>query len=200
MGFKSQSIDKIFTQKIRMCDYDNLPSEVKELVNYTITNNLKQNPILRLKKDIKPKEDSLWFLNWSNIIELREALSEQDLRSAIKIVYGISENQFNQLEVFNLYAAYLWIANQFKEMMETEIEQLSFELGEDEKEAGAEDLQEFGYVVALDGLAGGDILKYDEYLRLPYAKVFRKLCLDKTRYEINKNMQKNASRKSQGNL
>ena len=194
MGIKSYSIDKVFSQRIRICEYESLPNDVMQLVNYTITNNLKQNAVLRLKTDIRSKEDNLWFLSWSNIIELREALSNQRLCEAIKIVYGITDAQFNNLGIFNVYAAYLWIAHQFKQMMETEIEQLSFELENEEKEAGAEELQNFGYAVALDGLAGGDILKYDSYLKLPYAKVFRKLCLDKTRYEINKNMQRNASR------
>ena len=177
-----------------MFEYQHLTDEVRQLIDYTIENNLKQNPILRLRADVKPKCESLWSLQWTDIIELREALCDNDLEKAITIVYGINKYQFLQLGIFNTYAAYLWIAHQFKEMMETEIERLTLELDEDEKNAGAEDLQDFGYVVALDGLAGGDILKYDHYLKLPYAKVFRKLCLDKTRYEINKNMQRNASR------
>lgn len=195
MGFKSYNIDKVFSRKIRMYEYNILPDDVRTLVNYTVANNLKLNPVLRLgRKNIEPKGETLWFLTWDSIIQLRSALVENDLIKSIELVYGLNSKQFAQLEIFNVYAAYLWIAIEFKKMMETEIEQLSFELDEDEKNAGAEDLQDFGYAVALDGLAGGDILKYDEYLRLPYAKVFRKLCMDKTRYEINKNMQKNASR------
>jgi hypothetical protein len=195
MGLKSYSIDKVFSKRIKMLEYPHLPLDVKELVDYTVMNNLKQNSILRLRKDIKPLHDSLWSLPWTDIIELRQALADNNLEKAINIVYKINKYQFLQLGIFNIYAAYLWIAHQFKDMMEIEIEQLSFDMDNEEKEAGAEELQDFGYVVALDGLAGGDVLKYDAYLKLPYSKVFRKLCLDKTRYEINKNMQNNASRK-----
>ena len=195
MGFKSYNIDTVFSRKIKMYEYNIIPNDVRTLINYTIANNLKPNPVLRLgRKNIQPKGETLWYLSWDAIIQLRSALVDNDLVKSIELVYGLNKKQFTQLEIFNAYAAYLWIVIEFKNMIETEIEQLSFELDEDEKNAGTEDLQDFGYAVALDGLAGGDILKYDQYLRLPYTKVFRKLCMDKTRYEINKNMQKNASR------
>jgi len=199
MGWKSYSIEKVFDSRLRMWEHYKLPVEVKDVVDFTIIHNLKANPVLRLtrKKDLQIQ--SLWELRWTDIIELREALSTNDLVKAICLVYKIKPNQFNQLEIFNVYAVYLWIVTQFKVMMETEIEQLTLDLDDEEKQAGAEDLQDFGYVVALDGLAGGDILKYNDYLLIPYAKIFRKLVLDKTRYEINKNMQKNASRNATRN-
>ena len=195
MGIKSHSVENVFSKNIKMLEYAHLKTDVKELVDYTVMNNLKANSVLRLRRDVKPKFETLWQLPWTDIIELREALVENNLQEAIKLVFGIDKIKFLQLGIFNTYAAYLWIAKEFMEMNRIEIEQLSMDMDDDEKEAGTEDLQDFGYAVALDGLAKGNLLEYDKWLVIPYNKIFRKLLLDKTKYEINKNIQRNASRK-----
>lgn len=200
MGFKSHSIENIFDNRLLLAQYPLLNNEVKSLIEYTIKENLKVNSELRIKlKVIKPKHNSLWFMSWSDIIELRLAISENNMFECFRIVYGINEKQFSKLELLNAFASYKWMAENFKAIIDVEVEQLASELTEEEKEAGAEDLQQFTYSVALDGLTKGDLLKYDAYLQLPYTKIFRKLCLDKTRYDINKQLQENASRKSQRN-
>jgi hypothetical protein len=181
-----------------LVEYPLLPQEAKEIVDYTIKETLRGNPELRIKgKVIKPKQMNFWSLTWSDIILLRLAITDQNMLDVLSIVFQIGEKEFMKLELFNAYAAYIWVVNQFKAIIDAEIEQLASELSDEEKDAGAEDLQEFGYTVALDGLTKGDLLKYDDYLMLPYSKVFRKMCLDKTKYDINKQLQENASRKSQ---
>ncbi len=198
MGIKSYSLENLFVTKIMLVEYPLLPQEVKEVADYTIKETLRGNPELRIKgKVIKPKQMNFWSLTWSDIILLRLAITDQNMLDVLSIVFQIGEKEFMKLELFNAYAAYTWVVNQFKTIIDAEIEQLASELSEEEKEAGAEDLQEFGYTVALDGLTKGDLLKYDDYLMLPYSKVFRKMCLDKKKYDINKQLQENASRKSQ---
>lgn len=198
MGIKSYSLEKLFTAKLMLADYANLPIDAKEIVDYTIRETLRSNPELRInRKLIKPKQNNFWFLTWSDIIELRLAIANQNMFDVLKLVFKINEKQFMKLELFNAYAAYTWVANHFKLIIDAEISELASELSEEEKDAGAEDLQEFGYTVALDGLAKGDVLKYNDYLLQPYSKIFRKMCLDKTKYDINKQLQENASRKSQ---
>lgn len=203
MGFKSHSIKSVFVNRPRMADYSLLSLEVKEIIDYTIAESLQSNSTLRFKtvltKVLKPKYNNLWFHSWSEIIELRLAISENKMFECLNIVYGITQVQFALLDLFNSFACYKWIVENFKTIVDIEIQELASELSDEEKDAGAEELQEFGYTVALDGMAKGDILKYDEYLKLPYTKVFRKMCLDKKRYDINKTMQENASRKPQRN-
>lgn len=203
MGFKSHSIENVLSNRPRLIDYASLDNEVKELVDFTVQENLKPNPELRLKsvltKTVKPKQMNLWFLSWSDIIELRIAVSEQNMFEVLNIVFGINDKDFARLDLFNAFSAYKWIVEQFKAIVEIELQELSSELTEEEKEAGVEELQEFGYSVMLDGIAKGDLLKYDDYLKLPYVKIFRKMCLDKKRHDINKQMQENASTKSKRN-
>ena len=203
MGKQYYSVESIFKKRPMVFEYTLLPSDVKEVVDYTLKENLKANPVLRIKgvfkKTSKPKHNDLWSFTWSDIISLRASITEENLYDVLQIVYGISENEFATLDLFNAYAAYKWIIEQFKEIVELEIDKLSSDHSEIEMEAGVEDLQDFGYYVALDGLTKGDLDKNESYLLKPYSTIFRKLCLDKKRYEITKSINQNASRTIQNN-
>lgn len=201
MGSKQNSIT-LFKNKLKLSDYSALTSESKEVIDYTIAESLKPNSILRIYgafKVKKPKKENLWFLSWSDIIELRIAIADENIFETLKIVFDINEKEFSRLELFNAFSVYKWVVQQYVKILNIEIQELSSEMSDEEKEAGAEELQEFGYSLILDSIAKGDLLKYDDYLKLPYAKVFRKMCMDKKRYDINKTMQENASRKSKVN-
>lgn len=203
MGFKQNSIT-IFKNRLKLSDYSTLTVEAKEVIDYTIAESLKANSFLRLggllKSNIaKPKKDNLWFLSWSDIIELRIAIVEENIFEVLRIVFDIEEKEFAKLELLNAFSVYKWISEQYFEIAKIEVQELASEMTDEEKEAGAEDMQEFGYSVMLDSIAQGDLLLYDQYLKLPYAKVFRKMCMEKKRHDINKQMQENASRKSKRN-
>ncbi|WP_194141091.1 hypothetical protein [Flavobacterium hungaricum] len=200
MGYKQVSIDKVFSSRLMLTQYSGLSKEVRDFVNYTVLDCLKLNSQLRLRgvfksKVVKPKQDNFWFLSWSDIIELRMAIVDENMFEVFKIVFGITEKDFIKLEMFNAFAVYGWIAKQVSEMIKIEFQELSNDLTDEEKNAGAEELQEFGYSLTLDVLTKGDLLKSDDWLRIAYAKIFRKLCIDKKRYDINKTLQENASRK-----
>lgn len=203
MGFKQNSI-ALFKSRLKLSDYSTLTVEAKEVIDYTISESLKPNSVLRLgglfKTNIaKPKKENLWFLSWSDIIELRIAIAEENIFEVLRIVFEIDENEFTRIELLNAFSVYKWISEQYFEIAKIEVQELASEMTDEEKEAGAEDMQEFGYSVMLDSIAQGDLLKYDQYLKLPYAKVFRKMCMEKKRHDINKQMQENASRKSRRN-
>ena len=201
MGIKQDSL-KLFKSKLKLSDYASLNIDSRQIVDYTIAKSLKPNSIIRLYGGLitkKPKKDNLWFLSWSDIIELKMAIVEENIFEVLKIVFAIDKKEFAKLEMFNAFSAYKWIAEQCAEIVKIEVQELSSEMSDEEKEAGAEELQEFGYSLALDGMANGDLLKYDAYLKLPYVKVFRKMCMDKKRYDINKTLQENARRKSKSN-
>lgn len=204
MGIKQVSINNVFNSRLMLSQYPALSKDVQEFVNYTVLGSLKANNELRVNglfkyKVIKPKKDNLWFLSWSNIIELRMAIVDENMFEVFKIVFGINEKDFIRLEMFNAFAVYQWVSNQVTDMIKIEFQELTNELSDEEKDAGAEDLQEFGYSLTLDVLTKGNLLKSDAWLNIAYAKIFRKLCIDKKRYDINKTLQENASRKSKRN-
>ena len=201
MGSQQNSLT-LFKKRLKLSDYSALTLESKEIIDYTIAESLKPNSIIRLYGGLitkKPKKDNLWFLSWSDIIELKIAITEENIFEVFRIVFDLNEKEFSRLEMFNAFSAYKWVTQKAVEIMTLEVQELSSEMSDEEKEAGAEELQEFGYSLALDGMANGDLLKYDAYLKLPYVKVFRKMCMDKKRYDINKTLQENARRKSKTN-
>jgi len=201
MGNQQNSI-ALFKNRLKLSDYSALTLESKEVVDYTISESLKSNSIIRLYGGLitkKPKKDNLWFLPWSDIIELKMAIAEENIFEVLKIVFDIDKKEFSRLEMFNAFSVYKWVAEQCAEIIKIEIQELASEMSDEEKEAGAEELQEFGYSLVLDGMTKGNLLDYDKWLKLPYVKVFRKMCMDKKRYDINKTMQENASRKSKRN-
>ena len=187
-----------FQKRPRLFDYATMKAEVRELVDYTIANHLAPNPVIRMRFGTrKPKVDSLWMLSWSDLIELRKALAENQLADLFKILYGISEKRLAQLDLFNCFAAYHWAINELKQIHDAEIERLQDDPSDDEKEAGVEELYEYGHYPALDNLAKGNALVYDNWLRLPYAVVFQKLAKDKLIADINEKYHAIISRKNQ---
>ena len=55
--------------------------------------------------------------------------------------------------------------------------------------AGTEDLDALGFLVSLDELAKGDVLKYDELLKQPALTIYRKFLLDKRKAKFQRNYQ-----------
>ncbi len=197
MGKQPISIDSIFGSKIKVKDYSRLTAEAKEVVDYTIKHALKSCRVLKIKrKEISPVFQNLFELEWETIIELRELISRNDVFSVLQIVYGIDEKQFLNLYLYDCFAAHKFVLNEFVELARIEAEELSVEPTAEQKNAGIEMLNRFGYYNNLDFLAGGDILKYDELLKKPYSIIFRKLVLDKTKNEIENNHIRNVSRKT----
>lgn len=72
---------------------------------------------------------------------------------------------------------------QFKELGENDEDEDIAEL------AGKGELDALGFLVSLDELAKGDVLKYDELLKQPALTVYRKFLLDKRKAKFQKNYQ-----------
>lgn len=194
----------IFKYRPTLASYSKLSGERKELIDYTIEHSLKANPILRVKKwfrtqDVKPKQQNLWMLSWNDIILLKKQLSEKDLLGFLKLMYGIDEKQFSNLDIYNVFATWKWLNEEMKKLIETEIQELEEDLPDELKDAGIEQMQRFDYAPTLDKLTGGDLTRYDEFLKLPYAKIFRKLVMDKVVREITETYKENVSRKTKTN-
>lgn len=197
MGKQSISIDNVFGSKIKVKDYSRLAVEAKGVVDYTIKHALKSCRVLKIKRrKLTPIFDDIFDLEWERIIELRELIYSKDVFGILKIIYGISEKHFLNLDIYNCFAAHKFVLDEFTELARIESEELSVEPTAEQKNAGIEMLNRFGHYNNLDYLARGDILKYDELLKKPYSIIFRKLVLDKTKNEIENNHIRNVSRKT----
>jgi hypothetical protein len=199
MGKQQFKIDNL-----KIIDYVRLNPKHRGLVDYMVKEYSKPNPLIRVNslfkiKHIKPKNDNLWMLSWSDIIELKQAINDKDILTVLRILYQLSEADFVKLNAFNCFSAYKWCVESLKEIYDAEIERLEEDIPDTLKDAGIEELEEYGYVPALDRLANGDITRYDEFLNMPYAKVFRKLAMDVLTRKINEKYQENVSRRNKTN-
>lgn len=193
---------KLFNRpkNVRLIDYAHLKPKVKELVDYTVENSVKENPILKVgRKKVKPKQFDFWQLSWNDIVLLRHHLKDNDIEACLKLIYSISDSDFIKLQIFNCSACYKWIASKIKEINEIENANLGEEPSEEDKAAGVEKLEPFGFSVSLEQLTKGDSTKEDYYLNQPYAKIFKKRCLQKTLTDIQIQKNKNASSKTKRN-
>lgn len=182
---------------IKIKDYGSITGESKELVDYTIKFSLRENPILRRgRKNLKPKEFDFWRLLWNDIVLLRHYLDIKDVKAVHKLVYGITDKDFLNLNLMNCSACYKWVASKINEINEIEKAELGHQTTAEENGAGVERLNEFGYSVALYQFRGTDISKDKGLLNTQYAKIFKELCMYKTVRDIQEQNRKNASRKT----
>lgn len=194
----NHTVDNIFTNRPMMADYPTLPADVRELVDYTIKESIRPNPALRVPKGrlfgrtytspVNPKAESLWKLSWGDLIQVRMALQENDLLEIMRLMYGITARTFAMLDLFNVFACYRWVTNELIEIGKIEVQELASELTSDEKLAGADELQRFGVDLAIDALTQGDMTKEDAYLAMDYDRIFKKMCMNKVRGDVNKRL------------
>lgn len=85
--------------------------------------------------------------------------------------------------------------NQLNELLKVESEQLSNEDNAEQKRAGIDMFEEFGAMNTVNALAGGDILKYNEVLKMDYNTVFVKLKMSKVERIFQENYNKILSKK-----
>ncbi len=89
------------------------------------------------------------------------------------------KNSFSSVNFIDLYSTALLYINQLKEIIELEELHLKTDPTPDQKAAGLELFNEFGVMNTIKALAGGDILKYNEVVKLEYNLVFTHLKMNK---------------------
>ncbi len=186
MGKKSYSIEDILSKKIKLVEYSSFDDETKQAIEL-IVDCVKASSILKVGiREVKPIVESLWSLKWIELIELRDAMNDNDLQTIFSIVYNLKENDFVNLELINTVAVQRFIVSELEGI--TNAEKNKFQKPtQKEMNAGVEKLQDFEYTPMVDMLAGGQLWKHEEILQMNYAVVFRKICLDQVNNEIQRN-------------
>lgn len=186
MGKKPYSVESIFDKRPLISEYDVLPHDVRKFVDKLIQTSLKSNKILRVDgKNKHPIKQSLWLLSWNDIILIREYVIERNIVEVLKIIYKLSSEKFNTLDLFNCFAVYKWINEELEAIANLEKQELYDEPTNEEKEAGVNKLQEFGSDVTIDNLCNGNPIIEEIMLKKPYIVIFKRLCLRKVKREIS---------------
>lgn len=69
------------------------------------------------------------------------------------------------------------------------------EASKEHRQAGIDDFNRFGVFNTIDSLAGGDVLKWGEIMKITYNDIFLKLCMNKQQHIFQENLRINATRK-----
>lgn len=151
---------------------------------------IKENPVIRYKsREIKPKHPDLWMTPWGELLELKETIKE-DMFSAINITHGLKLGALLEVPVLNVFACLEWISKQLLNMHEVEKQELHREPNAKEINAGINEFEPFGYANQLRRLRGNDLTKDEELLKLPYAIIFRELCMNRVEADFNESYSK----------
>jgi hypothetical protein len=87
------------------------------------------------------------------------------------------------------------VINEIENINQIEQNNLNSEPDNDMINSGINQLDVFGYLNVVDTLAGGDILKWESILALPYENVLDKMIKNTIESKIQKNYQKLISKK-----
>ncbi len=134
-------------------------------------------------------------LKFGEVLELkgfaRNGLNDDLVSKVLEIANsekGKAKRKFDKWKLKKFFAVVNFIENQFKYLGELE-QKLDTETENDLIVAGIDDLNKFGDLNTIDALAGGNILKWQQVLELPYEDVYNKLLKTKTEEDIKKRLE-----------
>lgn len=125
---------------------------------------------------------------------------QQHPEKMIEIVAVYLQIETEKLEscgVFDFYAVFNQVTNEFTSLLTREKNYLSSDPEAEELEAGIESLSKFGRLATVDALSGGDLLKHNDIIELPYSRVFTKLYLEAEKAKYQRELYRIKARKTE---
>lgn len=147
---------------------------------------------------LEPKDLGIGSLRdkpWGTVKEIQWLYSQPDM-TYHSLIYGLAlymqgEESFietiAEYKWFKVWEIYNYVVKELKYISEVEQKFLNFETPERENDI-LEPLSSYGFFSTLDGLAGGDLTKYDEIEKKPWELVFTKLRYDKDKSEVEQKL------------
>ena len=154
-----------------------------------------------LKKCVK-RNHSLCGITLTDLTHLRyktlkrvvpELFTEQKYNLALHEILKDSKKNVPLWRVkmsnnFKKYAFLLWVQDQYEAIKNMEQAYLSTPPDPKLLNAGIRDLDILGDTASVDTLAGGDILKWNKIIELPYSMIFDKQLKNTIEYRISKKL------------
>lgn len=144
---------------------------------------------LKYSKRTRPRDvyniGKLTGRTFYEVKELQRLLyDENGFTQAIKFVLDLSGKK--DPEIFEFFAFFNYCKAEIERITEMESNALAYTPTTDEERAGIDRFNKFGYLTAIDSLAGGNVLKWAEIRNIEYETAFTKLMIDKEKSEFDK--------------
>ena len=175
---------------------------MKEIINFKLKDFLKQDSELIQEyivalQYVKPVETvkEVFHLKLKHVEHIKQNLFSNEDAELIKIVgrvQGLNIKQVFELKIVEFFGIVASVKVQVDKIAQAEDNTLSpseinFKWLAVE---GDEKMSKFGIYNTLESLSGGDILKYNKIMNLPYSEIFTTLLMKKTANELQKQMDK----------
>ena len=104
---------------------------------------------------------------------------------------NVTFGKVKRADNFKKYAFLLWVQDQYESIKNMEQTYLSSPPDAKLLNAGIRDLDILGDIASIDNLAGGDVLKWNQIIELPYSMIFDKQLKNTIENRISKKMNEN---------
>ena len=173
---------------------------MREIKNYKLKDFLKKDTELiesyqRILKHLKPIDTKykLQDLTFRQVETIKQGIDDPEtLPEVFEYIHGMSGDEFENIKIIDFYGLYNGIIKQIENLLGMEEQELTSIHSDTKWELveGSKRLSVMGILPTVDNLAGGDILKYEQVLDLPYLTVFNKLRMERIKSDIEKDMNK----------
>lgn len=171
-----------------------------EIINYKLRDFLVQDitlieeyaNILRLVEPI-PTVNKLQDLKLREVEFIKKNIgNQQAIPRIFNYMEGINEDKVMDMTITTFYGLMNSIVKQLENLLGMEEQHLTANHSDMKWEAvdGSKRLSVLGILPMVDNLAGGDILKYEQILDLPYLTVFNRLRMDVIKADIQHDISK----------
>lgn len=157
---------------------------------------------MRIMQYLKPTKtkNKVFDMRLRDVQDIKDNLSQGTFEDIIKCVVITEEKDFDtvlKMKIINFWGLVLSIKKQIEdinhmERVSLDSDQVNFRW---EGVNGGERLAIFGIYNTLDTLSGGDILRYEKILDLPYSDVFTKMYMNRVKADIEMEMSQLKTRK-----
>jgi len=119
---------------------------------------------------------------------LGQAITYQGIIDIITELTGQKKDKILSRVWIDVFKFIKFVNNSIERINEVE-KNLAYEPDANEMKAGIEMFNQFGHMIVIDRLAGGDILKWEQVAQKPFAEVFTKLKINMVDNQFMKNYQ-----------
>lgn len=169
-----------------------------DIENFTYREFIQQDPELIQKysnilfmMEGKPIKTDLEDLTLDQVEQIKQdIMDDTQTPKIIGFVEHITEEEFYDMRIVELYGKLITITEQLEEIVTKEQNYLSPEYPNTKWEMveGSKHMERFGLLPMVDNLAKGDVTKWQEILDTKYSLVFTKLFMDTVKGDLEHKM------------
>lgn len=163
--------------------------ECLDFIKTPVLDIIEASPSILIHEKLYLLPDDLGSGEWAQKLLTTKAIGESDLVKALAIYLqpvfykrdfdnekvDRVKDILSKLDVETVFSSVKYVLEKLKTLNERDKKQLKSEITHEQKRAGIDMFNDLGDFNTINMIAGGDVTKYDEVLRIDYNTIFNKL-------------------------